>query len=67
MNGWRPVHCERFDGESLAAYTRRAAEIAAIVDGFRNGRYAGDIAEAMERRLTELRDPLRAGGYEDAA
>lgn len=60
MNGWRPVQCERFDGESVADHRRRAAEIARIVDDFRHGRYAGDTAEAMERRLMQLRDPLGA-------
>ncbi|HEY4202812.1 MAG TPA: hypothetical protein VGM83_19855 [Devosiaceae bacterium] len=58
MDGWPPVVCARFDGESADAYQRRSAKVTEITTGFRKGRYAGDLAEEMERRLTELQNPV---------
>jgi hypothetical protein len=47
---------KRFEGESIEAYRRRIFEIAEIQNGFRMGRYRGDIAEHMERRLIWLQE-----------
>ena len=54
--GWPSIEWDRFDGESPAAYRRRAAEIDAILEGFRMGRYRGELAEKMERRLIRLQE-----------
>lgn len=66
MNGWRPVRCERFDGEDLSSWRRRSALINEIVSNFRYGRYSPEIADEMERRLLELQDPIRVSRLEDA-
>ncbi len=59
--GWPVVHYERFEGENPKDYRRRMSEIEAIQHGFRMGRYRGDIAEHMERRLIRLQEqPLEA-------
>jgi len=55
-DGWPAPKCVRFDGESLEFYERRISEIMKIQDGFRMGRYRGDIAEHMERRLILLQE-----------
>ncbi len=57
MEAWPRIVCERFDGESAAAYRRRAAKVAEIVEGFRMGRFAGDVADEMERELMGLQTP----------
>lgn len=54
--GWPTLQVERFDGEPPVAYRHRAQEIVEIVEGFRMGRYRGDIAESMERRLIRLQE-----------
>ena len=54
--GWPALQVERFDGEPPAAYRHRAGEIAEILDGFRMGRFRGDVAERMERRLIRLQE-----------
>ena len=59
--GWPVLQFERFKGESPEAYRCRVVEIGHIQDGFRMGRYRGDIAEHMERRLIRLQEqPLEA-------
>ena len=59
--GWPVPEYDRFESESLKDYRRRVAEIEAIHDGFRMGRYRGDLAERMERRLVRLQEqPLEA-------
>ena len=59
--GWPVLQYDRFKGESLEAYRRRISEIGQIQDGFRMGRYRGDVAEHMERRLIRLEEqPLEA-------
>ena len=59
--GWPVLRYDRFKGESLDAYRRRVTEIGLIQDGFRMGRYRGDVAEHMERRLIGLQEqPLEA-------
>jgi hypothetical protein len=54
--GWPALQVERFDGEPPAAYRHRAREIVEIVEGFRMGRYRGEVAERMERRLIRLQE-----------
>jgi hypothetical protein len=54
--GWPALRLERFEGEPPVAYRSRSAEILEIVEGFRMGRYRGDIAERMERRLIRLQE-----------
>lgn len=54
--GWPALQVERFDGEPPVAYRHRAQEIVEIVEGFRMGRYRGDVAERMERRLIRLQE-----------
>ena len=59
--GWPAMQHERFKGESNDAYQRRVSEIEQMQNGFRMGRYRGDIAEHMERRLIRLQEqPLEA-------
>jgi hypothetical protein len=59
--GWPSLRYGRFEGESPMDYRRRVAEIEQIQNGFRMGRYRGDKAEQMERRLIRLREqPLEA-------
>jgi hypothetical protein len=59
--GWPVTQHDRFKDESTEAYRRRVSEIGQIQDGFRMGRYRGDIAEHMERRLIRLQEqPLEA-------
>lgn len=54
--GWPSLQWERFRGETLQAYHRRANEIQQILEGFRMGRYRGETAEQMERRLIRLQE-----------
>ena len=54
--GWPSMQWERFEGEALQAYKRRAGELRQIVEGFRMGRYRGDVADQMERRLIQLQE-----------
>lgn len=59
--GWPVLRHERFKGERPDDYRRRVSEIEQIQDGFRMGRFRGDIAEHMERRLIRLLEqPLEA-------
>lgn len=55
-DGWPAPKCVKFADETLEAYRRRVSEVAKIQDGFRMGRYRGDIAEHMERRLIWLQE-----------
>ena len=54
--GWPSMQWERFRGETLQAYQRRANEIQQIIEGFRMGRYRGETADQMERRLIRLQE-----------
>ena len=54
--GWPSLQWERFRGETLQAYHRRANEIQQIIEGFRMGRYRGETADQMERRLIRLQE-----------
>ena len=59
--GWPVLQYERFESESPRDYRRRMSEIETIQDGFRMGRYRGEIADHMERRLVRLQEqPLEA-------
>lgn len=59
--GWPVSQHERFRGESPQTYRQRVSEIEQIQHAFRMGRYRGDIAEHMERRLIRLQEqPLEA-------
>jgi hypothetical protein len=59
--GWPVLRYDRFESESLADYRRRVSEIETIREGFRMGRFRGDVAERMERRLVRLQEqPLEA-------
>ena len=50
------MQLERFEGETLPAYKRRAGELLQIIEGFRMGRYRGEVADQMERRLIRLQE-----------
>ncbi len=54
---WPPIRVKRFEGESMGAYERRAAEIVDIITGFRELRFRGALAEQKERRLMMLQEP----------
>ncbi|MDR3475052.1 MAG: hypothetical protein P4M09_25655 [Devosia sp.] len=58
MDEWPPIVCERFDGEGMDTYRRRSAEVIDIIQGFRNLRFRGEVAEEKEQRLAELQEPL---------
>ena len=64
MNTWPPVKCDRFDGEPEDAYRERADKVTQIVTGFRMGRFAGDIADEMDRLLDQLTDPGRTRRFQ---
>ncbi|MDC9822485.1 hypothetical protein PRN20_01965 [Devosia sp. ZB163] len=53
---WPAIKVERFYDEPLAHYETRRGEIVTIINGFRRGRYEGEAAERMERRLVALQD-----------
>lgn len=57
MEHWPPIRTKRFEGESLQAYQRRAAEIIEIITGFRELRFYGEVADEKERRLMLLQEP----------
>lgn len=55
---WPAIKVERFYDEPLQHYEARRAEITKIINGFRNGRYEGALADRMEQRLIALQDGL---------
>jgi hypothetical protein len=55
---WPAIKVERFYDEPLKHYEARRAEITTIINGFRRGRYTGELAERMEQRLVALQDGL---------
>ena len=57
MDGWPPVNCRRFDGESEAEFRRRSSRIVEIVKGFRFGRHDKEEADRLERELLALQNP----------
>lgn len=55
MSDWWPaIRVKRFTGEAAQAYARRRAEIVAITNGFRKGRFEGKFAEKLDLRLDDL-------------
>ena len=52
---------KRFSGEAAQAYARRKAEVAAIISGFRKGRFEGTMADKLDARL----DALLSGDYDE--
>jgi len=57
MDSLPDIVCERFDGETRDTYRRRSEEVVEIIQGFRNLRFRGEVAEQMERRLMVLQEP----------
>ena len=55
-DGWPKLQIGRFEKEGESDFRARSREILKIVEGFRMGRYQGDIAEFMERRLIQLEE-----------
>lgn len=58
---WSKTQTKPFPGESDADLRRRSAEIDAIVEGFRWGRFDSAEAEAMDLRLQSLQRVPKAG------
>ncbi len=64
MSDWWPaIKVKRFSGEPVQAYARRRAEVAAIISGFRKGRFEGALADKLDARL----DALLSGDYDEAS
>lgn len=64
MSDWWPsIKVKRFSGEAPQAYVRRKAEVAAIISGFRKGRFEGALAERLDHRL----DALLSGDYDESS
>ena len=59
---WPAIRVKRFSGEAAQAYGRRRAEVAAIISGFRKGRFEGALAHTLDQRL----DALLSGDYDEA-
>lgn len=55
-DGWPKLQIARFEKEGESEFRARSREISKIVEGFRMGRYQGDVAEFMERRLIQLEE-----------
>jgi hypothetical protein len=62
MDKWPPIRVKRFDGEAKPAYDQRKTEIAAIITGFRKGRFEGLMADKLDVRL----DGLLSGDFDEA-
>lgn len=63
MSDWWPaIQVKRFSGEAASAYARRKAEVAAIITGFRKGRFEGALASKLDQRL----DALLSGDFDEA-
>lgn len=58
---WSKTQTKSFPGESEADLRRRSAEIDAIVEGFRWGRFSSIEAEDMDKRLQSLQRPPQTG------
>ena len=58
MDGWPPINCRRFDGESEGAFRRRRTRIAEIVNGFRFGSLSREEADRLDRELVMLQNPV---------
>ena len=55
-DGWPRLQISRFEKETDTEFRTRSREISNIIEGFRMGRYQGDLAEFMERRLIHLEE-----------
>ena len=72
MDRWPAIKVKRLDGEGKADYEQRRAEIAAIISGFRKGRFDGPLADKLDVRLeallsgdgTTVADPYQIIGWE---
>jgi hypothetical protein len=51
---WHDIRVKRYDDEPEQEYQRRRDEVVFITDGFRHGRFTGEVAEQMDRRLSDL-------------
>ncbi|MDB5529403.1 MAG: hypothetical protein JWR51_2506 [Devosia sp.] len=58
---WSKTQTKPFPGESDAELRQRTAEIDAIIEGFRWGRFTSAEAEAMDKRLQSLQQPPQTG------
>lgn len=54
MDNWPAIKVKRLDGEARATYDQRRAEVAAIIGGFRKGRFEGTLAGKLDLRLEQL-------------
>ncbi|RYE10961.1 MAG: hypothetical protein EOP22_01975 [Hyphomicrobiales bacterium] len=55
---WPAIKVRRFDNEPDDEYRLRSAEIVTIIDGFRHGRYQGELAELLDERLEGLQSGI---------
>lgn len=55
---WPAIKVRRFDNEPDAEYRVRRAEIVTIIDGFRHGRYSGELADMLDERLDGLQSGM---------
>ena len=55
---WPAIKVRRFDNEPDADYRVRRAEIVTIIDGFRHGRFSGDLADMLDERLDGLQSGI---------
>ncbi len=63
MSDWWPaIRVKRFSGEPVQAYAARAAEVSAIISGFRKGRFEGPLADRLDARL----EALLSGDYDQS-
>jgi hypothetical protein len=60
---WSKTQTKPFPGESEAELKQRTAEIDAIVEGFRWGRFDSAEADAMDKRLQSLLRPPQVGRH----
>jgi hypothetical protein len=51
---WPAIKVRRFDNEPNDEYAPRRDEIVAIIDGFRHGRFSGEMANRLDERLKGL-------------
>ena len=55
---WPAIKVRRFDNEPDDEYRLRRAEIVAIIDGFRHGRFTGELADQLDERLEGLQSGI---------
>lgn len=59
QHAWPEIRVKRFEDETLEDYAARRNELVFIIDGFRHGKFAGELADQMDLRLEELQTPPR--------